>query len=77
MNVQDRSDATVSGTLMVGLRSATILKYLVFVGEIATYELITKIPHHIEAKKTSNLEARKLSQDILLRGKHKEFSIFH
>ena len=71
MNVQDRSDAATSGALMVGLRNSTILKYLVSVGklEIVSYpELITEIRRHIDAEKTSNLEASKLSQDILLRG---------
>ena len=75
MNVQDRSDAAASGALMAGLRNSTVLKYLVSVGKPDTVsypELITEIRHHIDAEKASNLDASKLSQDILLgRGKRK------
>lgn len=68
MNVQDRSDAVASEALMVGLRNSTFLKYLVLVGKSDTVscpELIAKIYCHINTKKVSNLEASKLSQDIL------------
>ncbi|KAL5542557.1 hypothetical protein UlMin_010267 [Ulmus minor] len=71
MNVQDRSDAAASGALMVGLRNSTVLKYLVSVGKPDTMsypELITEIRRHIDAEKASNLDASKLSQDILLGG---------
>ena len=71
MNVQDRSDAATSGALMVGLRNSTILKYLVSVGKLDTVsypELISEIRRHIDAEKASNLEASKLSQDMLLGG---------
>ncbi|KAL5547487.1 hypothetical protein UlMin_002718 [Ulmus minor] len=71
MNVQDRSDAAASGALMVGLRNLTVLKYLVSVGKPDTVsypEIITEIRHHIDAEKASNLDASKLSQDILLGG---------
>ena len=44
-----------------------ILKYMVYVKEDITYhELITEISHHIQVKKTYDLEASKLNQDILL-----------
>ena len=71
MNVQDRSDAATSGALMAGLRNSTILKYLVLVGKPDTVsypELINEICRHIDAEKASNLDASKLSQDILLGG---------
>ncbi|KAL5554142.1 hypothetical protein UlMin_041543 [Ulmus minor] len=71
MNVQDRSDAAASGALMAGLRNSTVLKYLVSVGKPDTVsypELITEIRCHIDAEKASNLDASKLSQDILLGG---------
>ncbi|KAL5544988.1 hypothetical protein UlMin_008772 [Ulmus minor] len=71
MNVQDRSDAAASGALMAGLRNSTVLKYLVLVGKPDTVsypELITEIRRHIDAEKASNLDASKLSQDILLGG---------
>ncbi|KAL5562775.1 hypothetical protein UlMin_032522 [Ulmus minor] len=71
MNVQDRSDAAASGALMAGLRNSTVLKYLVSVGKPDTVsypELITEIHRHIDAEKASNLDASKLSQDILLGG---------
>ena len=62
MNVRDRSDATTNRALMAKQRSATMLKYFVFMGETTTYvELITKIHCYIEVEKTSNLEANKLS----------------
>ena len=70
MNVQDMSDAAASRALMVGLRNSTVLKYLVSIGKLDTVsypELIAEICHHIDAEKASNLEASKLSQDILLR----------
>lgn len=53
------------------MRNSTILKYLVSVGKLDTVsypELIAEICHHIEVKKASNLEASKLSQDVLLGG---------
>ncbi|KAL5570453.1 hypothetical protein UlMin_027028 [Ulmus minor] len=71
MNVQDRSDAAASGALMARLRNSTVLKYLVSVGKPNTVsypELIDEIRHHINAEKASNLEASKLSQDVLLGG---------
>ncbi|KAL5576657.1 hypothetical protein UlMin_018356 [Ulmus minor] len=71
MNVQDRSDAAASGALMAGLRNSTVFKYLVSVGKPDTVsypELITEIRRHIDAEKASNLDASKLSQDILLGG---------
>ncbi|KAL5576345.1 hypothetical protein UlMin_018044 [Ulmus minor] len=71
MNVQDRSDAAASGALMAGLRNSTVLKYLVSVGKPDTVsypELITETRRHIDAEKASNLDASKLSQDILLGG---------
>ena len=67
MNVRDQSDATSTGALMAGLRYSTMLKYMVSISENATYpELSTEICRHIEAKKTSNLDASKLSQEVLL-----------
>ena len=71
MNVQNRSDVAGSGALMAGLRNSTVLKYLVSVGKPNTVsypELINEICHHINAEKASNLEASKLSQDVLLEG---------
>ncbi|KAL5569919.1 hypothetical protein UlMin_026494 [Ulmus minor] len=71
MNVQDRSDAAASGALMAGLRNSTVLKYLVSVEKPNTVsypELINEIRRHINAEKASNLEASKLSQDVLLGG---------
>ncbi|KAL5554501.1 hypothetical protein UlMin_041902 [Ulmus minor] len=71
MNVQDRSNDAASGALMAGLRNSTVLKYLVSVGKPDTVsypELITEIRRHIDAEKASNLDASKLSQDILLGG---------
>ena len=63
------SDAAASGPLMARLKNSTILKYLVSVGKLDTVsypELITEICRHIDVEKTSNLEASKLSQYILL-----------
>ena len=72
MNAQDWSNATESGALMVGLRNSTMLKNIALISENATYlELIAEIRRHIEAEKTSNLEASKLSQEVLLGGKRK------
>ena len=75
MNVQDRSDAVASRALMAGLRNSTVLKYLVSFGKpntVSYLEPIAEICCHIDAEKASNLEASKLSQDILLReGKRK------
>ena len=71
INVQDKSDATTSGALMVGLRNSTIFKYLVSIGKpntVSYLERIDEIRRHINAKKASNLEASKLSQDMLLGG---------
>ncbi|KAL5571243.1 hypothetical protein UlMin_020840 [Ulmus minor] len=56
---------------MAGLRNSTVLKYLVSIGkpDMVSYpELITEIRRHIDAEKASNLDASKLSQDILLGG---------
>ena len=71
MNVQDKSDVVASKALMAGLRNSTVLKYLVSVGKpdmVSYLELITDIRCHIDAEKTSNLEASKLSQYILFDG---------
>ena len=71
MNVQDRSDVTASRALMARLRNSIVFKYLLYVGKPDTVsypELIAKIRHHIDTKKAYNLEASKLSQDILLGG---------
>ena len=57
---------------MAGLRSATVLKYMISVKEDISYpELISEVRRHIQAEKTSDLEASKLSQDFLLGGKLK------
>ncbi|KAL5538453.1 hypothetical protein UlMin_044111 [Ulmus minor] len=56
---------------MARLRNSTVLKNLVSVGKPDTVsypELITEIRRHIDAEKASNLDASKLSQDILLGG---------
>ena len=72
MGVKDRNSSTTCGALMVGLRSATVLKYMISIKEDISYpELITEIRCHIQVEKTFDLEASKLSQDILLRGKRK------
>ncbi|KAL5547083.1 hypothetical protein UlMin_006770 [Ulmus minor] len=72
MSVKDRNDSTACGALMAGLRSATVLKYMVSIKEDISYpELISEVRRHIQAEKTSDLEASKLSQDILLGGKRK------
>ena len=72
MSVKDRNDSIACGALMAGLRSATVLKYMVSIKEDISYlELILEVRRHIQAEKTSDLEASKLSQDILLGGKHK------
>ena len=71
MNVKDRSDATTNRALMARLRNSTVLKYLVSVKKPDTVsypELINEIRCHIDAEKASNLDASKLSQDILLGG---------
>ena len=71
MNVQDKSDTAISGALMVRLRNSTILKYLVSVRKPDTVsypKLIAEIHCHIDAKRASNLEASKLSQDIRFGG---------
>ena len=57
---------------MAGLRSAIVLKYMISIKEDISYpELIIEIHCHTQAKKTSDLKASKLNQDILLGGKHK------
>ncbi|KAL5544982.1 hypothetical protein UlMin_008766 [Ulmus minor] len=72
MSVKDRNDSTACGALMAGLRSATVLKYMVSIKEDVSYpELISEVCRHSQAEKTSDLEASKLSQDILLGGKRK------
>ncbi|KAL5571187.1 hypothetical protein UlMin_020784 [Ulmus minor] len=56
---------------MAGLRNSTVLKYKVSVGKpdtVSYSELIIEIRRHIDAEKASNLDASKLSQDILLGG---------
>ncbi|KAL5542111.1 hypothetical protein UlMin_009821 [Ulmus minor] len=72
MSVKDRNDSTACGALMARLRSVTVLKYMVSIKEDVSYpELISEVCRHIQAEKTSDLEASKLSQDILLGGKRK------
>ncbi|KAL5540020.1 hypothetical protein UlMin_043975 [Ulmus minor] len=72
MSVKDCNDSTACGALMAGLRSATVLKYMISVKEDISYpELISEVHRHIQAEKTSDLEASKLSQDFLLGGKRK------
>ncbi|KAL5564639.1 hypothetical protein UlMin_027803 [Ulmus minor] len=72
MSVKDRNDSTACGALMARLRSATVLKYMVSIKEDISYpELISEVRRHIQAEKTSDLEASKLSQDIILGGKRK------
>ncbi|KAL5551326.1 hypothetical protein UlMin_001502 [Ulmus minor] len=72
MSVKDRNDSTACGALMAGLRSATVLKYMISIKEDISYpELISEVRRHIQAEKTSDLEASKLSQDFLLGGKRK------
>lgn len=72
MSVKDRNDSTACGALMAGLRNSTVLKYMVSIKEDINYpELIIEIRRHIQAEKTSDLEASKLSQDMLLGGKRK------
>ena len=72
MSVKDYNNSTACGVLMAGLRSAIVLKYMVSIKEDISYpELISEFRCHVQAEKTSDLEASKLSQDILLGGKHK------
>ncbi|KAL5550479.1 hypothetical protein UlMin_000655 [Ulmus minor] len=72
MSVKDCNDSTACGALMAGLRSVTVLKYMISVKEDISYpELISKVRRHIQDEKTSDLEASKLSQDFLLGGKRK------
>ncbi|KAL5575483.1 hypothetical protein UlMin_017182 [Ulmus minor] len=72
MSVKDHNDSTACGALMAGLRSATVLKYMISIKEDISYpELISEVRRHIQAEKTSDLEASKLSQDFLLGGKRK------
>ncbi|KAL5539149.1 hypothetical protein UlMin_045481 [Ulmus minor] len=72
MSVKDRNDSTACGALMVGLRSATVLKYMVSIKEDISYpKLISEVRRHIQAEKTSDLEVSKLIQDIFLGGKRK------
>ncbi|KAL5547049.1 hypothetical protein UlMin_006736 [Ulmus minor] len=48
MSVKDRNDSTACGALMAGLRSATVLKYMVSIKEDISYpELISKVRRHI------------------------------
>ena len=77
MNVQDRSNAAASGALMARLRNSTVFKYLVSIGKPNTVsypELIDEIHCHINAEKASNLEASKLSQDMLLGGRKRKLN---
>ncbi|KAL5583362.1 hypothetical protein UlMin_015804 [Ulmus minor] len=72
MSVKDRNDSTACGSLIAGLRSVTVLKYMISVKEDISYpELISEVRCHIQAEKTSDLEVSKLSQDFLLGGKRK------
>ncbi|KAL5547841.1 hypothetical protein UlMin_003072 [Ulmus minor] len=72
MSVKDRNDCTACRALMAGLRSATVIKYMISVKDDISYlELISEVRRHIQAEKTSDLEASKLSQDFLLGGKCK------
>ena len=62
MIVKDHNDSTTCGVFMAELKSATVLKYMVYVRKYLIYpELIIEIRHHVQAEKTSGLEARKLS----------------
>ena len=55
---------------MAGLRNATILKYTISIkNDIYYLELITEIRRHIQVERTFDLEANKLSHDILLEWK--------
>ena len=56
---------------MAGLRNATVLKYMISIKDNIYYpELIIEIRCHFQVDKTSDLEASKLSQDVLMGGKH-------
>ena len=62
ISLEDRNESTACGALMACLRSTTILKYMVLVKEDISYpKLIMEIRHHIQAEKTSDLDASKLS----------------
>ena len=73
MSVKDRNDSTAYRALMVGLRSTTVLKYMISVKEDISYpKLISEICRYIQAENTYDwLEADKLNQDILLGAKYK------
>ena len=72
MSVKERNDSTACEALMARLRNATVLKYMISVKDNISYlELIIEILYHVQAERTSNLKASKLSQDILLGGKHR------
>ena len=67
MSIKDRNDSITCGALMASLRSTIVLKYMISVKEDISYlELIMEICLHIQAEKTSDLEASKLSHHILL-----------
>ena len=62
MNVEDRNDSTACGALMARLRNATVLKYMISIKDDISYpELIIEINCHVQAERTSDLEASKLS----------------
>ena len=62
MSVKDRNDSTSCGALMAGLRSVTVMKYMVSIKEDMSYpKLISEVHRYIQAKKTSDLEVSKLS----------------
>lgn len=53
MSVKDHNDSTACGVLMAGLRSATVLKYMISIKEDISYpELISEVHRHIQAEKT-------------------------
>ena len=52
MSIKDHNDSTMSRALIARLRSATVLKYMVYVKEDITYPgLIAEIHCHIQAEK--------------------------
>ena len=62
MSIKNRNNSTFYGVLMASFRSTTVLKYMILVKKDIYYpELITEIRRHVQAEKTSNLEASKLS----------------
>ncbi|KAL5564759.1 hypothetical protein UlMin_027923 [Ulmus minor] len=63
MSVKDRNDSTACGALMAGLRSATVLKYMVSIKEDVSYpELISEIDSQAgssKAKENGNSNGKK------------------